>query len=153
MLQQCTSSSGSNIGSSTAGSNGCKDVSGSDGSNDRRHLLDSTDGIMDISSSTGTGQAAEDLKRVTHVLDCQLAEQLRVAAGEVGGRMSTDWANCEMRSIQLAWMPAGALQGGRGAAAAAAAAGASSGDGVDAAGGWLWATPGNGGEWWPGGRA
>jgi hypothetical protein len=114
---------------------------------------------MDIGSGGASKEVTDDsFKSVLNGLsnNCQLAERLRAAAGEVGGRMSVDWANCEMRSIELTWMPAGSLQG---TAAAAAGGGGSMDDGSGSAAGlssgavaagWLWATPGNGGEWWPG---
>ncbi|KAF6262965.1 histidine phosphatase superfamily [Scenedesmus sp. NREL 46B-D3] len=133
MLSTCAASS-------NAGTAGVTDsVAG-----DSMQLLSNADGVMDIYDN-GTGGKAAISKTSTTAVAPQLAEQLRVAAGEVGGRMSIAWANCEMRSIQLGWAPAGVLQAGGGTAAAAAGGG-----GV---GGFLWAAPGDVGEWWSGGAA
>lgn len=71
-------------------------------------------------------------------LDAQRAELLRSTAGELAGRMSVDWHNCEMRSVQLCWGP--------GVHHAPDAVG----DGDAAGQGWLWAKPGDAAEWFPG---
>jgi hypothetical protein len=143
MLLQCASNS-------SAGANTAADMMGLTTADmiSSRQLLNEADGVMDIGSSAASGASKEaDLKSVTNVLEVQLTERLRAAAGQVGGHMSVDWANCEMRSIELAWMPAGALQE---SGQPNTAGGQSNTGGSGAAGGWLWATPGNGGQWWPG---
>lgn len=82
-------------------------------------------------------------------LDLATAEAVRISAGDVAGRTSTDWMNCELRSIQLCWGPELMTRN--------SSSGAARGTGDVTAGGglidsrrWLWATAGDGAVWFPG---
>lgn len=80
------------------------------------------------------------------------AEALRQAATDLTGWMSPDWMNCECRSIQLGWGDPAELLSQPGVVTASATAAAEPDAANSTAGSrFLWARPGEGSTWWPGG--